>query len=165
MDYFATDLTGMDLSQTDLTGENLAHCTLTGCTFGRCVGTNFVCTQGENINFTGADITNTTFEKASESVLQCLTNAVWNGVTVVSISPWLVTNGYWCFATNAFVQCGCMQKTFTEWDRICATSDSIQELNQNVTEPVLLVDLAFALQWWQHYRATILSWLSINGAK
>lgn len=145
MDLRNQDLRNTDYTQTDTSGWIFAHANIELCKFHNCVGTNFVGACGAAI-FTGADITGATFEKADESVLASLVGAIWNGQTITRVSGWLTQAGYWCFATDQFVQCGCLQKTFSEWDRICSTPDSIQELNQGITEPALLVDTEFAFK-------------------
>lgn len=148
--YAEKDLTGADFSDIDLSGESLAHSTLTDCQFGNCEGTNFVCTHGERINFTDANISGATFEKADESVLRCLVGAVWNGIEITQVSGWLVTEGYWAYATNAYVQCGCMVRTIQEWCRICQNMETIQELG-------LPADgLVKAFNWWQRNSALLI---------
>lgn len=149
MDLARTDLTGISFRSIDLSGGNLAHSTLTGCRFSRCVGTNFVCAHGEQIDFRDADITGSTFERADESVLACLVGATWRGIEITHVSGWITRDpasvGYWCFATNAFVQCGCMQRTLAEWQVICRDEHTITVLHDEQPK----IDLPLSLAWWR----------------
>lgn len=145
MDYRQADLTGMDLRSVDLTGVNVSHSLIEGTQFGVCVGANFVYTKGSPI-FAGADISDTTFEKAEPSVLAALVGATWHGVTITRQSGWLTAEGlYWCFVTNAFVQIGCMQKTLLEWQTIGATREALGvALGGRLSE----AELDATFEWW-----------------
>lgn len=143
--YKSVDLTDTDFRGTDLSGQVLAHSNLTNCKFGNCAGANFVHAKGENLSFEGSDITGSTFERADESVLRCLIGAVWNGQTVTHVSDWITKDHYWCFATNAFVQCGCMQKTLEKWQTICKDEKTIEVLHDEQPD----IDLTAALAWWR----------------
>lgn len=149
--YKQKDLTGSDFRGVPLSGQVLAHSTLTDCQFGNCEGVNFVCTHGERINFAGAKIGGATFEKADESVLRCLVGAVWNGVEITAVSGWLVTEGYWSYVTNAYVQCGCMVRQISEWIRICETMETITELGLDEENTVIAFD------WWQKNSAVLIA--------
>lgn len=46
---------------------------------------------------------------------------------------------------NAFVQCGCMQKTLEEWEKIGETPQSIRQLHDD--QPAL--NIARAYIWWR----------------
>lgn len=149
-EYARTDLTGTDFRSTDLTGQSLVHSDITNCKFGNCKGVKFICARGENADFKGSDISDATFEKVSPTVLPCLIGAIWNRTEVKQVSGWLVTEGYWTFVTNAFVQCGCMVRTIQEWCRICESMETIQELGLPPNE---LVD---AFNWWQKNSALLI---------
>lgn len=151
MDLAKQDLSQCDFSSDDLSGQSLGHSTITGCRFGDCRGANFVCTHGESIDFRGADITGATFEKADESVLKCLVGARWNGIEITHVSGWIVQSYYWSFATNAFVQCGCMTKTLQDWQQICQDIESIRVLHDE--QPT--IDLVASLAWWRESRDAI----------
>ena len=149
------DLTGQDFSQRDLSGWNLGHTTIDGCKFGNCLGTNFVMTHGFNIDFTAADITDTTFEKADQSVLNCLVGATWNSVKVTHVSEWFnVTEPFTCFATNAFVQVGCKQRTMEDFERIGKDAESIKELLNDHPD----LDVSTVLNWWKENAEMIRKW-------
>lgn len=147
--YRGTDLSGMDLRSVDLTGVNVSHSIIEGTQFGVCVGANFVYAKGNPI-FTGADISDTTFEMAEASVLAALVGATWHGVTITQQSGWLTIEGlYWCFSTNAFVQIGCMQKTLEEWQTIGATREALGvALGDRLSEAQL--DATF--EWWNAHK-------------
>jgi len=151
MSYSSVDLSGQDLREVDLTAANVSHSMLNGTQFGVCVGANFVCCKGSPI-FVGADISDTTFEKAEPSVLAALVGATWHGVFITRQSGWLTTAGlYGCFATNVFVQIGCMQKTLDAWEAIGQDDETIKALH--VDQPS--VDLQLTLQWWKANAPTI----------
>lgn len=145
------DLTGSDFRSTDLSGESLAHSTITRCRFGRCVGANFACAHGSGVDFRGADITGATFEKADESVLACLIGAHWRGQDITHASGWIAQSVYWCFATSAFVQIGCMTRTLAEWEAIGQNLDTLRVLHDE--QP--LIDLPATLAWWRANREAI----------
>lgn len=152
------DLSGMDLSGVDLTDDSAAHAVITNTIFGKCTRANFACTRGANANFRGVDITDSKFEKAEYTVLQSLVGALWRGIEITKVSDWIIQDkqedGYWCFVTNAFVQCGCMQKTLQEWQEICQNMETIKALR--LDEPRLNLEIAF--DWWQKNSTTIAEW-------
>lgn len=152
--YSHTDLTGSDFRSTDLSGESLAHSTITGCRFGVCRGANFVCSHGAGIDFRGADITGTSFEKADESVLLSLIGAFWNQSEVKHVSGWLTPFGlYWSFVTNAFVQIGCMQRTIDEWQTIGVTREALGEA---LSDRLSTEQLDATFEWWQKNSALLI---------
>lgn len=151
------NLSGIDFTQIDLSDEVLAHSTLTNCKFGKCVGTNFGSCHGEKIDFSRSDLTGSTFNKADQSVIDCLFGAVWNGVTINRVSPWLITqNPWWTFATNAFVSIGCLVMPLPEWQRICRTPESVQELA--TLDPFMKGRCDEAFAWWSQNKSLIESW-------
>ncbi|CAB4177886.1 Pentapeptide repeat [uncultured Caudovirales phage] len=151
--YAHSDLSGTDFSQVDLSGQSLAHSTITGCRFGDCRGARFICSRGGDVDFRGADISGASFEKAYESVLSSLVGATWNGVGITHVSGWLVTDGYWAFVTNAFVQIGCMQKTISEWQAIGATREA---LGHALSDRLSVEQLDATFDWWQRNSAALL---------
>ncbi len=156
MDLRRQNIAGADYTLTDVSGWIFAHCDLTGCKFGKAVGANFTMCDGENIDFSRSDLSGSTFEKSSESVLQCLVGATWNGQTVSRISNWLVqSNPYWCFATDVFVQIGCMQKTWAQWLDIGTSRESLSVLHEEQPR----IDLDATWQWWNEHRQTIQDWI------
>lgn len=153
LDYSKRNLSMIDFRSISLSGGSVAHSLLDGCRFGDCVGANFACAKGRPF-FKGADVTDTTFEKAAQTVLDALPGAFWRGIEITCVSSWLVQDGYWCFCTNAFVQCGCMQKTLGEWQTIGSTPESIRALHDEQPR----INLARAYIWWHKNEDTILRW-------
>lgn len=153
--YDHADLTGTDFRDIDLSWKDLSHSNLTGCRFGTVRGVNFNCATGNDIDFQGADISGARFEKVAKTVLDNLIGAVWNGVTITGVSGWIVSeeDEYWCCATNAFVQCGCMTKTLADWKAICKDEESIKALH--LEQPK--IDLAQALAWWRKHSPAIIA--------
>lgn len=151
INYKSMDLSGKDFTKIDLTDKNLSHSDLSGCKFGKCIGTNFVHSYGAGVDFTDADITNSTFEKST--IIGDLIGASWRGVKITTVTDWLTKKDYWCFRTNAFVQCGCMQKTLEDWIAICQNKETIATLG--LEQPGINLDFAF--KWWQLHCETIIN--------
>lgn len=152
--YYNTDLSGSNFLNVDLSGQSLAHSDITDCQFGNCQGANFNCCKGERVNFQGANISDTFFEQATYSVISCLRGAFWHDVEITHVSEWITSSGlYWCFATNAFVQIGCMQKTLEAWKAIGQDLESLAVLH--VEQPK--INLEATLTWWNENSPTIIA--------
>jgi hypothetical protein len=159
-DLARTDISGTDFREIDLSGKSVAHSTLTGCRFGVCRGTNFGCAHGSGVDFRGSDITGATFEKADESILACLIGAHWRGQEITHVSGWIAQSFYWCFATSAFVQIGCMTRSLQEWEEIGRDLDSLKILHDEQPK----IALPETLTWWKANRASIVNVVESFGA-
>lgn len=153
MSFKKQDLTDRDFSHQLLVGEVFSHSVLTRANFQNAdlAGANFVYSLGRDSDFRDANITHASFEGAAETVLLSLVGARWKGIEITHVSGWIADGIYLAFATNAFVQCGCMQKTFAEWESICRDLDSIQVLHDE--QP--MIDLVASLAWWKANRDAI----------
>ncbi len=156
--FSCMDLSGMDLSGVDLSNESAAHSNIEGTIFGKCTNTNFVCCKGAG-NFENVDVTGCLLERSATETIRSLVGALWRGQRINKVSDWITQDdndvGYWCFCTDQFVQCGCLQRTLAEWEVIGENEQTIETLKQ-VDERI---DTKLTLKWWrtnvEKIRATV----------
>lgn len=146
--YRQMDLSGTDFF--DLTDAIIVHCDISNCRFGNCKGANFTHSYGKGADFSKADISNTSFENVNIEGMK-FDGATWNGQTVMWVLAFHTT-GFPVFVTNAFIQMGCMQKSYPDWGRICDTKESMRELLDE--QPKLNIDHCW--EWWCKYRSVII---------
>jgi|SRR6185437_14537913 len=149
------DLSGLDLSTVDVRGIDLSHAVLANCKLpANCRSVKLVCARGP-LSLSGHDISGANFEKMDLESID-LIGAIWNATIINQVSGWIIRDGYWAFATNAFVQIGCMTKTMAEWETIGGTRESLMVLHQEQSN----IDLDLTWSWWETHKKTIRDWYS-----
>ncbi len=134
----AADFTGTDFTGYSLAHADLRHSNLTGCIMPPdCSGGIFSTTRGTNVDWSNSDITDTNFETADISGFNFI-GATWDGF-IINAKPEQLDGEYWNMLTNAFMQIGCEQKTFKQWEAM--TDDARRELVPDNPES--------AVDWWR----------------
>jgi hypothetical protein len=153
MDVRGRNIANADFSNTSLFGANLSHCDLTSVRLSpNCHGANFVATKGSP-NFKGVDVSDTTFEKAQQTVIDGLIGAIWHNQVIRRVSQWDLSGYYDWFKTDAFVQIGCMQKTLNDWLNLGQTCTTLIALHDDQPK----IDLDATWSWWCSAKDSIIS--------
>lgn len=154
-------LTGTDFSKDNFDKAIVTYCDMTDCIMpSDCQGANFAGSYGKNVDFStnNSDLTDTNFHKCQAIEGFNLIGAVWNGVKITYTSSVLITDYYYTWCTNAFVQIGCNQRTIEEWEIIGSSLESITKFYAGNNR----IDPQKTWNWWNKNKQIIKDWYNIN---
>ena len=142
-EYVGYDFTGCNLHKFIIRQSNID-----GCVFNNadCSNATFLKNRGA-ATFTGANITDSNFEFSDVDKLD-LIGATWRGTVINTKAGALQDETFFTLLTNAFIQIGCRQKTFAEWDAM--TDEDRRALVPSNPQS--------AVDWWLANREELLNY-------